>query len=273
MGAYLIYTPASGGSSNAVYFDVVISESPNFPTQITEHVVEQGADITDNVRVGLRGVALEVFVTNEPIDQNSPWASGKVSAQGPFNTPDPKQHGNIPGFEPLLTRAEWFTLPIGVPIIGSLVAQEVDVPFIPDVGMDPTRGISISPNVLTFEDDFDAVSLTHDLLELMRTTVAMITIYGSKAAYPNMVIDHFTMQRSKDTGTGATFQIEFKEIRTVTSKIVNLPKPAVPRGYGKVSKGTQATTPAPSPVPNQYTSILQGWFGGAFSLPGLGGKP
>ena len=262
MGAYFVY----GNSQTPLYFDVVLTESPSFPTEITEHVVEDGADITDHVRVGLKSVALEVFVTNEPLNNLPQFGVDySTSSSGPFSIPSPSgQPLLIPG-QPLLQGKEWVTLPLGVPIIGALYAHEGPTLIAPDVGLGPSAPVQVNPNILTFPTQFDAVQGTHDLLDKLRTDVQLISIYGTKAIYDNMVIEHFSMTRSSETGSGATFSIQLKEIRKVASAIVTLPTPAKPRGSPPIAKGSQSTEPIKAgqkakSVAKVLGSILSGSF-------------
>jgi hypothetical protein len=273
MGAILIWNPGSTGGNqangtNLLAFEVVVNENPVFPTTITEHVVEQGADISDNVRVGLKTLTLEVFVTNEPIDtgvvEGNGFGSGAFANGGPLFTP---ASGATPPVPTTLIDKTWFTLPVSVPILGSLLAQEVDVPFVVTPQMQPAVSFQIAPQVLQFATPGDFVRMTHDALDLLRTSTQFLTVLGTKGQYDNMIIEHFDMARSSDTGTGATFTIALKEIRLATSSIVNAPVPTKPRGNIPTHKGTTAPTPV-APVGGSSSlaalalSGLQGLFNG-----------
>lgn len=260
MGASLLFDDGT-----VLSFDVVISESPNFPTQITEHVVEQGTDVSDNVRVGLRQLALEVFVTNEPIAESPMFGSGSLTSFR-IDTPDTQQKSLFPG-TPILQQKVWFSLPIGVPILGSLVGQEVDVPFVPSVGMQPTQGTTVAPSVLGYSAVFDAVRETHDALEKLRQTTTIFTVLGTKGTYESMVVEDFTMKRDASTGTGAEFTIQMKELRQVSTQTVALPAPKTPRGAGSKSLGVQTTDETKNPA--QVRSLLKALFGGDVTVPGL----
>ena len=71
--AFLAYTPTGappGAPTLWVQFDCVTSEQWTEDAEVTEHPVEEGADIADNVRVALPKCQLEVFTSNEPIQDN-----------------------------------------------------------------------------------------------------------------------------------------------------------------------------------------------------------
>lgn len=269
MGAFLVWNIESL-TPPVLTFDVVTNENPNFPTQIAEHVVEKGADISDNVRVGQKTLTLEVFVSNEPTDPNAQYGkgTGKVQSIGGIDIPGALgQPFLIPG-TPVLTQATWFTLPIGIPILNSLTAHEVDVPFIPNVGLKPLGQGSVNPNVLTFATTFDAVASTHDQLDALRMDATLITVYGTKGVYSNMVIESFSMTRDATTGTGGKFTIELKEIRIVQTQTVAAPNPTKPRAQSPTNKGSQATTPVTNQsVKSTAKLILDTLTGGSISLP------
>lgn len=262
MGAFL----QNVDTGDLLAFDVVVTEQPSFPTSITEHVVEKGADVADNIRVGLKSLTLEVFVSNEPINQANQWMTG---AQSPaeFDVSDTPQDRKS-AFGPILTNKTWFTLPIGVPIVNMLVAHEQDIPFKPNVGLDPTQGFTVKPQVLQFDDFTDAVQKTHDYLDLLRSGPSLVTVYGTKGTYDNMAIESFSMTRNADTGTGATFTIQLKEIRIVTTKTVNAPKPTAARGNTPKAKGGQATADAEPQKVSVLLKLLQ-----TAGLASIGGLP
>jgi Dit-like tail protein len=243
--------------TSSLYFDVVTSEEPAFPNTIAEHVVEEGPDVSDNIRVGLNTVELEVFITKEPMDAlqasgpQGTWAtaSGALgqNISYSFTTPNGTQSPAPPG--PFLNVPEWFQLPIGAPVLGAVVSAVVNPVYVPvaaNAGLPPTAGQSFGAQVLAFSGaPFDPVSLTHDQLKYLRDTGQLLEVVGTKGTYDNMVIENVTMKRDQDTGTGATFTISLKQIRLVSSSIVAAPTAAKPSGNTQVQKGSQATTALP----------------------------
>lgn len=77
--AYLTYTDASGNSASIV-FDAVTAEDWTPVATITEHPVENGANVADHIRVGLITCTLKVRVSNEPLTDNQ-FASSLFSPQ------------------------------------------------------------------------------------------------------------------------------------------------------------------------------------------------
>lgn len=250
MGAYLAWPPDN--PTTFLSFDVVLNEQPEFATQITEHVVEQGANISDNVRVALARLNLEVFVTNEPIDEDSQWSSGSVGSFGAVTVPAPNQPP-----QPLsvsITAPEWISLPIGIPLVGSLLGSLINpgsTTVSAPLGIQPTSAFSVNPVVLQFSGQFDAVANTSALLETLRQTTQLLNVLGSRAVYPTMVLESWGMTRNSETGTGAVFSISLKEIRQVTTQTVAVT--AVASSNQQSSLGKQPTQPASS---GQVTSLL-----------------
>ncbi|HSY25086.1 MAG TPA: hypothetical protein VK841_23335 [Polyangiaceae bacterium] len=66
--AHLAWT--YGGEKHQFVFDNVISEEWKNDATITEHPVEQGANVADHVRVEVPEVTLTIHATNEPLGSN-----------------------------------------------------------------------------------------------------------------------------------------------------------------------------------------------------------
>lgn len=272
MSAHFLWQPGSTADTtttaltSSLYFDVVTNEEPSFPNTIAEHVVEEGPDVADNIRVGLNTIELEVFITKEPMNAQggagpgSPgnpgggsigWAtvSGAVGSLTSLNFQTPN------GTQPILPQVqgiqvpEWFQLPIGVLILGAIATALVNpqnVPMVASIGSPPTLGINVGAKVLTFTGaNFDPVQLTHDQLKYLRDTSQLIEVVGSKGTYDNMTIENLTMKRTEGEGSGATFTISLKQVRLVSSTTVAAPVPTKPGGNTQVQKGSQATNATP----------------------------
>jgi hypothetical protein len=250
--AYLQWTFAADTTNTVqtLYFDVVTDESWDGANIITEHPVETGSDVADNIRVGLRELQLTVFCTNEPFQGNTFTTPTAQTLQvGPYA---------IPGSELItpdtLVAQEWAN---GIPFgpIATFFAEAYPFPFSPDLGLPDNPGIQQSVDLLAQPDNtIDFVARMYELLELLRTTGTLITVYGSKNGCKNMAIESINMDRSSDTGTGAEFIIKLKEIRFVTTQTVAAPQPTIKAAVPKVTKGPQNPTDAPAP---QTKSVLK----------------
>ena len=281
--AYLSFVLANDTTNTVqtVLFDVVTDESWDGANTITEHPVETGSDVADNIRVGLREVQLTIFATNEPFQGNT-FTPGPVAQQtqiGPYAidgteqiTPDtlvaPEWQNNI-GLNASIQAGAIITGQVlkvppagqnivsGVSLLGNLLTPGYvyPLPFSPDLGLPDNNGIQQSVDLLAQSDDtIDYVARMYELLELLRTTGTLITVYGSKNGCQNMAIESVNMDRSADTGTGAEFIIKLKEIRFVTTQTVAAPQPTIKAAVPQASKGPQ--NPSDAPAPQQKSVAL-----------------
>jgi Dit-like tail protein len=267
--AYLTFTLASDTTQSlqTMFFDVVTDESWDGANIITEHPVETGSDVADNIRVGLRECQLTIFATNEPLQGNTTYTQGHTQNLVPQQT----QIGPyaIPGSElitpDMLVAQEWAN---GIPFgpIATFFAEAYPFPFSPDLGLPDNPGIQQGVDLLAMSDStIDFVGRTYELLELLRTTGTLITVYGSKNGCKNMAIESINMDRSAETGTGAEFIIKLKEIRFVTTQTVAAPAPTIKAAVPKATKGPKNPTDAPAP---QTQSVAKSLFGNALKMGG-----
>lgn len=204
-------------SSLIVPFDLTMSEAHEATAEVTEHPVEQGANIADHVRQNPQTLSLEVYVTNTP--------SNDLGGRGSKETLELQ----YPRFEPPLA-----------PTPGSLfrAAKNATSGLVNSLlGGGPATSIT----VLTFGEEFDRVKETHDtLLDLWNRgqTMAVVT---STQTYESMVLTRVSLPR--DHSGGASFNLDLKHISTVTTATVKAPQPAEKRGAPSQNKGSQAGKP------------------------------
>lgn len=218
-----------------LYFEAVLSESAEHMVTATEHVVEEGANITDHVRENPRRVTLEVFLSNTPIT-----VAGPLDMQITFETLDvPKRESNGPiGITP-----------------GALIQA----------------GAAAISNLLNGAKTYRAAVLkaqapgpkvvreVMQLLEGWQSSKTLGKVYLPWRTYESMIIEKLTPTRDPTTGDAAKVSIEFREIRLVEARLVSAPKPTEIRGKKAVSKGRQSTTFARDPGPKK--SILSSILG------------
>lgn len=178
------------GAFRSLFFDAVISETQDITSQVTEHPVEKGANVTDHVRAETDRVHLEVFVSNQP--------NRDVNGRG-----------------------------------AAVEGVELDL-----------KTAREQASVFKFGTDFDAVSDMHSVLRELRDNATLITIATSARDYEDMVLVEISQKKDGNSGTSATFDLSFRQIRTVETKLVKVPTPKEVRGKHAVSKGAQDPTPA-----------------------------
>ena len=187
---------------------VTLSESHNATNEVTEFPVEEGANISDHVRPGLKTVSLEVLITNTPIQVDPFQVTGGLTSNL-LNLPIP--------FSPLSEAAP----PLGTP--GFVTRSLVNA----------IEGRTSTPVIfaytLTF-DDYEPVMNVYDTLKSIRDEGKLIRILTTFQEYKDMVLVNMGALKSAQEGSGARFTLDFKEIRTVTTETVASPEPEEPRG-------------------------------------------
>lgn len=236
--AFLKWDPV-GAPRQTLQFDVVTNEQQEGTSEITEHPVEVGPNVTDHVRSKLNVVTLEAFVSNEPL-----YDTGGRGASLRAATLDVKLY--TPPFAP--TPGALFSA------IGGGVSRLF--------GGAPQQ---VSANVLQFDREFDAVAETHAILETLRTTAQLIDLYTTTTEYQNMILERVSLPRDASTGTGGKFQLSFRQIRLVEVKVVTAPVPTEIRGKKAVKKGPQGPEPVKDPVVKK--SVFKSLVGDLFKKP------
>lgn len=217
MGAYIYW---DGGQ---LYFDVTISETHESRLAITEHPVENGADVTDNARRELDRITLEVFVSNSPIVDKNGFGGSQKKIQ--IDPPKPS-----------------FTVPINpagalTSLAGAALDAAAGALF---GGPDP-----IKVDVFTFDTPFDAVAFTRAWLSWLQDFSKLVTVVTSKATYENMLLESHELKRTRQEADGGAFRLTFKQVRTVSLAFADAPLPTDPRGQGATQKGQKGTKENP----------------------------
>jgi hypothetical protein len=274
--AFLVWTDASG-TTYEFYPDLVISEKWTENAAVTEHPVEQGANIVDHVRVELAKCELTIFATNEPIGANS-FQSPSLSGLELQGLPGPSFLVPLPPIADvwqnqlalkgaLLAAGGVVGGAIGGAVgnavgeaagalLGSLIQPGDEPTLVPTtITLTTAPQVSGQAQTLTFDQDQDFVEATIQLLKSLKDNAQIIAVNGSKEANPSMVIEAFSYVRSKEEGTGAEITIAFKEILIVQTQTVTVP--LIPGAATPVQKGTQNPSDAAPPV---QSLALQGYL-------------
>ena len=285
--AFLAWTDAAG-VSNVFYPDLVVSEKWSAPATATEHPVEQGANVTDHVRVELQKCTLSIFATNEPIGANTfgtagpaqtiPLEPGISAAAGTSTTSVSAVQwnsnltargialaagdlgaslaaeavngvgGGILGFAAIVGAG----LLEGLLLPGSISNVNVSV----DAGL-PATDVYGSAAVQLYAETTDFVLKTIDLLINLRNTNQIVQVFGSKQTLLTAAITDVSYTREEDTGTGADIVISLTEVRYVQTQTVAAPLPTVPSAASTVSKGKQNPAPvAPAPAKSVLAALI-----------------
>lgn len=205
-----------------VAFDVTLSEAHEETAEVTDHPVEEGSNVVDHIRPMPFTLGLEVFVTNTPINE---IIFGPIPHIGKIESVELK----IPEYEPPIeaTPGSLFRLAeAGIGAIGDLITG----------GPAPFKA-----QLLFFQDVFDRVLEIQTVLSELKDRGALITCVTSTRFYTDMAITRISMPRTE--AGGASFQIDFRQVRLVQTATVQAPKPIEQRGEASKKKGAQATKP------------------------------
>jgi hypothetical protein len=201
--------PASALGS--MLFDAILSEEHDRSAIVTDHPVEQGQNIVDNVRPLPDKLELEVFVSNSPI--NSPDAN----------------------MQPI-------TIDLPVPGQGSLLAGGTTGLLTPS----PPSQVSAIVDLFVGETDYPAAA--YNTLTQIQSQAILLSVITPRATYSNMILESVKMHRNPGVGTSATFSLAFREVVLITSSVVAAPLPSIPRGNPTQSTGNQQTKTPTGPM-------------------------
>ena len=298
--AYLTWTDASGNTSS-FYPDLVISEKWENPATMTEHPVEQGANVIDHVRVELVKCVLTIFATNEPIGANNfadpglPQPVGLTGGESPADGTYPTSTVTAAVWNNNLT-ARGIALAVGdlaataaagaiggeiggiagaATIIGAglleglLLSGSASNKSIPITAGSPAAPqVTGQAQVIYFSQTQDFVEATIQLLLNLKTTTQIISVFGSKQSVQSMAIENVAYTRDEETGTGAEIVISLKEVRFVQTVVVNVPLPSIPSAANTIARGNQnpsnASPSAQESVASYLASLL---FGSGPTIP------
>lgn len=243
MGAYL-YWQDKLGVPKILYFDLVTQEQHHLKTEATSFPVEEGVDITDHVRPEVDRVSLQTFVSNTPIIEVIE-TSGKVKHTGKLLGVQvatlQSRTLDVKAYEPPLAPTPGSVLNALTSAIGNLLTGRKEY----------------KASVLAFTKEFDNIQEVYDTLRKIRTDSQRVSVVTSTRTYANMILEDINMTRSADTGTGATFSVDCKEIRIVSALKVLAPRAAASSGFPRKNNGAKGPTDVDDPT-KRYSIAAKG---------------
>lgn len=234
-----------GGAAVTCEFDTDLQETHDLQNIITDHPVEDGPDISDNVRPQLKRFTVEGYVTDTPLLSN----------------PDVVNHTSFKSIE-LQIPEQPFKLGVsqlleaGLSAIGNLITG----------GPKPLK-----VQMLTFDDFKSRKRAAFDILDDCRVKARICRVITALHEYENMVIEQITVTRSPDDGTGATFTVSLKEIERVSSDITIAPEPAELSGSIKKAAGSKNAKDDASKIDKLKKSVLAQALDAGAGFLGIGG--
>ena len=187
----IIWFEDAVGELQEIEVDASITETHTLASAVTFRPVETGVAFTDHIRPEPRRVASVGMISNTPVRA-------------------PK------GFT------------------GEQRAITLDIPANPRaVRFGPTgiygaqdQPYASSASVLQFSEQFDRVSTTWELFNLIHSTSQPITIVTDLQTYEDMAIESLSVTRDADRGNAIEFSFSAVELAFVSTSTVDAPEPA-----------------------------------------------
>jgi len=268
-----------------IWIDCSVRESHSLQGTCTKHNVEEGADVTDHVRVMPDSLQLEGIVTNTPLEQPYSQTGGAVWEDAPVFPTYPSgerternvQVGTVSTpfeGEPALG---FFTF---LPVIGDVLRVTRNLPK--GAGVVPNRVFNaIGPAMGWVQDPVGGIAgrLSRDfaraptVAEALRATFIArqpIQVVTAFRTYENCVLTDLQIERDASRGGNLFFAATCEVIRLVKSQtgLAGPPKPAQVRAKPALNQGTQTTQPVtPTEVPQGAKDATGSALGNLFAPP------
>jgi hypothetical protein len=199
------------GAVVSVKFDITTQETHELSNLVTEHPVEKGADISDNVQPQLDVFTIEGYVSDAPT----------LSNPGVLD---------IAEFKGVELQISAHPLPIKF-TAGAAVGALLDL--VTGAGGNPKA------TMLTWSDMPSRKKALYDLLRGIRDDARVCRVLTPMHDYDDMILSQLTSTRTPDSGSGAVFSVVFKQIKFVTSDVTLAPEPTEKSGAKPVSVGSK----------------------------------
>lgn len=246
----------SSGAIISVRFDAVTSETHEALMTITDHPVEVGANVVDNAREMPQTIAIEGYVSNKPLASN-PGVGALLKVQPldlTVELPNQPEYQNLPLNLPKKDLQPSLTVITGA--IKDLLHPPPSSATVRRPALFTKYGISVATQ--SPSGDFpDRVRDMYEALTKARVDRSLIRVVSAIEDIDAMMISQISVPRTIEDGNGATFHVELRKIRLVSSESVNAPAAAEDRGKVAVSKGSKGNEKAAP----QLKSLLAGSAG------------
>lgn len=239
--ATLIYWQDEATSAIAVVrFDAVTSVTPEDVLTITDHPVEQGANVVDHARKEPTRISIEGIVSTIPnprVDTDTGFRTIELS--GPFMRAGDPQKITLEPPKPPLNFGPGSLLRAAVVGIGEAIfgGPNLEAEF---AGESTPIRVPFKAQVLQQNAPRDRVRDVYDALLRVQEARQLVQVSTRDRDLTDMMIERIAEPRSVGEGKAAKFQIDLRRIRAVGSVVVAAPKPTEERGKTNVNKGAQA---------------------------------
>lgn len=255
------WTDVDSGEVITVIFDAVTTLNPTDEVDVTEHPVEEGADVSDNARSKSGVLSMEATVSMVPnIDLDKDVGLEQIDVQVALRKPGAPHRVTLDIPSPPIQLSESGLLQAGIGAIVSLLSGAPKAQF---NGKTIPSFVTVPAKLLQQDAPRNRVRAVYDTLLKLKDDHTLVTILTAHRDHFDMMMTSIGESRTTADGSSAKFQIDWKQVRTVSSSSVAAPKPAEPRGQPKVNKGSQNTKPAENPADKE--SLLKRGVDSVFS--------
>ena len=245
------------GSVDVVQLDVYDSETHGMATEVSDFPVEDGPNISDNVRRKPKTLTIEGYVSDTPLPENHGSGTNGgthvanlglvgLSTPGTATYHNALRALNVPD-SPLRANAAAL-VSAGFNALAGALGFGPGAPQVNARVLEPRKADSPQVNAWSWPNFSSRVAETFNLLEKAYDNAVLMRVVTDYKTYTGMVFADNGLQvpRKTDDGNGAPFTLDLKQIRIVNSQTVTAPKPAEPSGQLKKSAGSKTTKEGPT---------------------------
>jgi hypothetical protein len=246
-----VFYEDDAGMAHELFFDVISLENHDLVSTVTEHPVETGSNISDHTLPEPQRFTLEGYISDTPIWSNpginddrglQPDIGGAESVELPTRT---HRYADGTRNQRLNPPKRPVTIPLGP---GAVVAgAKALFGALTDSGHSATLARYVERSqrhrawVLTIPDFESRFVGTYEALRDIWENSRVVGIVTSMDNHVSCAMERAAAVRRREDGNGATFTIELKEVRFVTSETVTAPLPAEALAQPHKSTGSKAS--------------------------------
>jgi hypothetical protein len=236
-----------------IRLDTVQSTTPEDSMSITDHPVEQGANVVDHAREEPTRFSVEGTVSSIPnrlIDTDAGFQTIELEAPMMLATDPQTITLDVP--KPPLALTPSGLIQAAVVGIGEAIfgGPNLDATF----SGEPKPGdASFKAQVYQQNVPRNRVRDVYEALLRVQSKRLFCTISTRDRELTDMLIERVAEPRAVEDGGSAKFQVDFKRVRVSASQTVAAPKPTEARGKTGVNKGAQAGTKDEDPKQRRKT--------------------
>lgn len=243
--------------------DAVLDAQHEATCDVTEHAIEDGSSISDHVVRKPFSMSMTLVATQTPIYSRYPGTDG-VSGLTPtpqsLSVRTTSQGRQTTELQIRKSNGQQLNVAAAISAVGGLLRKAVglgDPTAIDGVLAKPAEPKPLTVTVLTTDTPQDRVGDFHQILLNFLTTATRLTVVFKGREYPDLVLTSVTRSDAAGQGGRATFPIQLRQVLTVETKQVNLPKvPAQKSKKDLGAKGGEYGPPLPPEPAARLTSTL-----------------